>query len=52
MLHGTQGQLSWLKLGIGNYTLQVFLPKAKIKMNFPVFSTDAGGACVAVSYVK
>lgn len=49
VLRGTQGQLSWLKLGIGNYTLQVFLPKAKIKMNFLMSSTDAGGAYVAVS---
>lgn len=52
VLHGTHGQLSCLKLGIGNYTLQVFLPNPKMEINFLVFSTDAGSACVAVSYVN
>lgn len=52
-LHGFS--IAWhpvSSLGIGNYSLQVFLPKPKIEINFLVFPTDAGGACVAVSYVN
>lgn len=54
VLHGTQGQLSWLKLGIGKNTLQMFLPKHKIEINFRVFPTDAGGVlcCCFVSFIS